>query len=230
MNWSRSGFERLDYWITLLQLPRSTNLPSPERSRSRSWDIPYLKAATNFSAAGISPTRRSVCMSNWWDFTHSGMLTQTCLRSLLDHPRESKPTLSDLPHSNSPLCCRDCPLLEPPFDAPLMGFPLLKTYTSLQALPHLNLRADEYINPSVFHSGNSPTRKTAPMYNISHMEDKSNVGFTLTWRCRIVTLGRGHIKKHIQSVIGLYPTSGHSYSGPDEDTTTCVLVYSWGFS
>jgi len=58
--------------------------------------------------------------------------------------------LWDFPHSKLPLCIRDFSLSEPPFDALLMEFFLFGTQTLVYGLPSSNLRADEYIHPSMF--------------------------------------------------------------------------------
>jgi len=42
------------------------------------------------------------------------------------------------------------------------------------------------------------------MWDIPHTEDNSDAGFTLTWRCQIITLVETFIQKRLQSVSGLY--------------------------
>jgi len=44
--------------------------------------------------------------------------------------------------------------------------------------PRLSLRVDEYIHPSIFHSGISATQEIAPMWDILHTEDNSDAEFT----------------------------------------------------
>ena len=141
---------------------------------------PTRRRQQDFSAAGISSTRRSVCMFCCWDFPRSEMATQTCPRAFLDCPTGVKILRCGIfPSRSAPLCCRDFPsqsacLMFCCWDSPL------GTRTLAYGHPRLSLRADEYIHSSIFRSGIFPTRETTPMWDVPHTKDNSAVGLAFT--------------------------------------------------
>ena len=63
-----------------IAVQHTTSIHTPCR-----WEFP-TRRQQDFSAAGTSPTGRSICMSRCWDFPHSETTTQTCPRVFLDRP------------------------------------------------------------------------------------------------------------------------------------------------
>ena len=173
------------------------------------WDFSYSNDRICTSADGISPLE-SVNADLPMGFSRSSYKSQN-------------PPFWDYPHSESPLCCKDFSLSEPPSDILLIGFPLLGAQILTYGLPSFEPTGEWTLGSfsllGSFHipmTGFSPpTRTITPLMGYPHTRR------LLHWW--VYSHVRGSRSSHrigapiqnrrIQSIVGDTPTSDQLFAG-----------------